>query len=311
MTYIIAEVGGNHDGDIDKAITLIEKAKLAGCDAVKFQTYEASKLVHPKCKALKQAKGYDWQIDRFRDLELLEDDWQDIINKCQEIDIDFMTTAFDIESLKKFAPDMGMIKIASGDLTYKNLLTEAALLGKHVLLSTGMSNIPEIVEASKSFNPQYLTVMHCVSLYPTPPERANLGVIMDLMRIFQSVGYSDHTIGPDACLIAASMGCDVIEKHFTYNSKLEYGDHPFSLDVTGMKGMVDSIRKVELMMGHNKPDPLEDKHSMRRGMYAARSIKKGEVIEEADILHIRPYTRPITPGKVAKKDFKLLDALDG
>ena len=316
MVYIIAEVGGNHDGSLELAKLLIRSAKEAGCDAVKFQTYEAEKLVHPDAKALPQAIGYEKQTDRFKDLQFTDEQWQDLIDECRRQNIDFLTTCFDLDSLKKYAPYMKAIKIASGDLTYERLLRAASECGKPVILSTGMSNIDEIKNAASFFNPELLTVLHCVSVYPCPDEHANLGVISGLQGLFSSVGYSDHTQGITAALVAAGMGCNVIEKHFTHDSSLPYGDHSLSVEPEDMAALVHNVRRIEKMMGDRKPDLIEmdNRHRMRRGAYAARDIKLGQVISEDDILCLRPRNR-VRPGDIvgkrARQDFKRLDSLDG
>lgn len=311
MPYIIAEVGGNHDGNIDTALTLIDIAKEAGCDAVKFQAYTAEKLVHPEAVALPQAKGYTRQFNRFKDLEFTDQDWQRLISRCKEKGIDFLTTPFDLETLDKFKGHMKYIKISSGDLTYHRLLRAAAETGKHVILSTGMAKLHEIEEAAQFFNPDRLTVCHCVSIYPCPDDEANLGVL-DLLSEFKSVGYSDHTKGQIASLVAAGKGCDVIEKHITLDSSRPYGDHPLSLEPHELAEMVSNIRRIEKMMGKDKPAKGEDLARMRRGAYARRPISAGQIITENDIIEIRPF-KGVYPqdviGTRAKQDFKELECL--
>ena len=314
--YIIAEVGGNHDGSMETAKQLIKEAKAAGCNAVKFQTYNAEKLVHPQEQALPQAIGYTKQIDRFKDLQFTDEQWLELIGECKTQNIDFLTTCFDIESLEKYAKHMKFIKIASGDLTYSRLLRVAAQFGKPVIISTGMSSISEIKDAALFFDPSLLTVLHCVSAYPCPDDHANLGVITELQGLFSSVGYSDHTIGITAALVAAGMGCQVIEKHFTYDNELEHGDHHLSLVYEDMRAMVFNIRRVEKMLGTDKPDAIEmdNRHKMRRGAYAARPIFMGRVISEDDIVCLRPATRRKPNdiiGKRARKDYNQLDAING
>lgn len=310
MTYIIAEVGGNHDGDLDQALALIQVAKEAGCDAVKFQSYTAQSLVHPEASALPQAKGYTRQFKRFKDLEFWPEQWEQIIQACKGID--FLTTPFDLEALDTFKDRMKFIKISSGDLTYHKLLRAASETGKPVILSTGMARIDEIQDAARFFNPTMLTVCHCVSLYPCPDSEANLGVIDDLKGLFTSVGYSDHTTGYQACLVAAGKGCDVIEKHITLNNKREYGDHPLSLEKKDLIQMVSDIRRIEKMQGHQKPSDKEDVKTMRRGAYAKHPIEVGQVISENDIVELRPrYSRHPHEviGKRAHKDYKELDSI--
>ena len=313
MTYIIAEVGGNHDGDLDQALSLIQVASEAGCDAVKFQTYSADTLVHPEALALPQAKGYTKQYQRFKDLEFSPEQWALIIETCQDLKIDFLTTPFDIETLETFASHMKYIKIASGDLTYHKLLRAAAMTGKPVILSTGMSRMDEIEEAANHFfDPNMLTVCHCVSLYPCPDSEANLSVIDELSQRFSSVGYSDHTVGVEACLVAAGKGCTVIEKHITLDKTRNFGDHPLSLEPEDLNQMVQSIHRITQMLGNDKPSKKEDRSKMRRGAYAKHPIKMGQVISENDIVELRPRkTRDPHQviGKRARRDYKELDAI--
>ena len=314
MTYIIAEVGGNHDGDLDQALNLIELAKECGADAVKFQTYTAENLVHPEEIALPQAQraGYQTQFRRFKDLEFSPEQWDQLIAYCQEVQIDFLTTPFDLESLDKFKSRMKYIKVASGDLTYYRLLRAIAETGKPVMLSTGMARMDEIEDAAHHFNPDILTVMHCVSLYPTPDTEANLGVIDSLSKRFKSVGYSDHTKGTTAALVAAGKGCTVIEKHFTLDSSRDYGDHPLSAEPWEFGFMVGEIRRIEKMLGNEKPSLKEDRTKLRRGAYAKHPIEVGQVITENDIIELRPqkHRKPFEViGNRARKAYKELESI--
>lgn len=312
MTYIIAEVGGNHDGKLDQALELIYHAKQTGADAVKFQTYTPETLVHPTATALPQAKGYTKQIDRFRDLAFEDKDWQAIIDYTNEQGLDFLTTVFSVELLERYAPQMKYIKVASGDLTYTRLLRAIAETGKPVILSTGMATMGEIEDYARLINPNLVTVCHCVSIYPTPDDKANLNVIPLLKERFRSVGYSDHTKGMTACLVAAGLGVDVIEKHFTLDSTRVHGDHQLSLEPKEFEVMVSHIRRIEHMMGDTKPAEGEPRKQMRRGAYAKHPIKVGQVITENDIIELRPQCgrkpdRLI--GTRARKDFEELECL--
>ena len=318
MTYIIAEVGSNHDGDLSTALELIQDAKESGCDAVKFQTYTAETLVSKTAEAMPQARraGYETQFERFKALEFDQDQWQEIIDTCKKYHIDFLTTCFDIEGLLKYAKNQKFIKIASGDLTYFKLLRAAAQTGKHVLLSTGMGSYKEIEEAAWHFQKDKLTVLHCVAAYPTPDIHANLNVIRELQNTYKSVGYSDHTIGITACLVAASMGVDVIEKHFSYNNTLDYGDHSVSVCRDEMTVLVREVRRIKAMLGNQKPSDIEinNRKILRRGAYVARPIMFGQFISEADIIELRPATKRKPHeliGKRARKDYQELEPIDG
>jgi len=313
MTYIIAEIGSNHDGDLDQALNLIHLAKECGADAAKFQTYNPEKLVHPGEMALPQAQraGYTNQLERFKDLQFSEPQWDQIVNECKTVQIDFLTTPFDVESLDKFKSKMKYIKVSSGDLTHHRLLRAIAETGKHVILSTGMARMDEIEDAVRHFMPGLVTVCHCVSLYPCPDSEANLGVIDDLKR-FKSVGYSDHTIGITAALVAAGKGCDVIEKHFSLDNTRDYGDHILSADPDEMTALVSQVRRIEAMSGHEKPSIRENRIQLRRGAYARHPIEVGQVITEHDIIELRPqrHRKPFEViGNRARKAYKELESI--
>jgi len=303
---IIAEVGGNHDGNIGIAFELIEQAALCGADAVKFQSYEAEKLVHPTAEALPQAKGYTKQVDRFKDLEFTWDEWQQIITCCKKNNIEFMTSCFDIVTLQKFLPYLKRVKIASGDLTFDRYLRFIALQERPVILSTGMSDYQEIEKAASLFKYKDLTVMHCVSLYPTPPEHANLGVLRELSKKYR-VGYSDHSEGTLACVLALAAGAEVIEKHFTLDSSLDYGDHPLSAEPEDLRDLVEMAKTVKEMFGTDKPDPKEDRVKMRRGYYAKKPVRFGQIITENDFIELRPAINTNPIGKRARKDYEPLE----
>lgn len=317
MTYIIAEIGGNHDGDVVKAKQLIREAKQAGADAVKFQIYDASKLVHPELDALKQAKGYDKQINRFKDLELTQKQWRLLISMCNMLGIDFLATCFDLNTLSHYEPDMKYIKIASGDLTYDALIAHAAQFNKPILLSTGMANIDEIRRAYNLI-PQSIpvTIMHCVSIYPCADSDANLNVIDYLKNYYKHVGYSDHTMGITACIAASTLRVDVIEKHFTLDNTLDYGDHILSATPDEFAELVQHDRRLNKMRVFNSKAVIEVENAQhfRRGVYSARDIKQGCIINFDDIAVLRPATRTTLDsilGTIAVKNYKQGDSFDG
>lgn len=311
---IIAEIGGNHNGSFAKALDLVDQAADCGVDYVKFQTYKAENLVHPSLKALPQAKGHDRQYTRFKELEFTDQQWDAIIKYCIYKQVGFLTTCFDEESLEKYAPRMDLIKIASGDLTYHRLIRKANEYGKPVILSTGMATYREIDVASKLVTRGNLTLMQCVSSYPTRDEDANLGVIPKLATLCPRIGYSDHTQGITACLAAYAMGAKVIEKHFTDQPELDFGDHCLSADPDQMKALVEECKRIDAMMGDQKPSESEMtmRKEMRRGVYASREIPEGSPITQDDIIYLRPETpRTEIIGRRANKDHKYLDIING
>jgi len=305
---VIAEIGPNHDGVLDRALMLVDMAAEAGADAAKFQMYRAESLVHPDLPAMSHVMGYRTQIDRFRALEFMEDEWLLIIDKCKEAGIEFMASFFDIEMLNKWKSHVRRIKISSGDLTWIELLDAARGTGLPVMLSTGMATFHEIDQAMQWLD-RKTTVMHCVSAYPCSDRDANLGVLDILKQKYANIGYSDHTLGITACLVAASKGVSVIEKHFTDDRSRAGGDHQHSADFDELRSLVREVKRIELMMGEEKPANSEYTHrkTMRRGAYAARDIPEGAMITGDDVIALRPEHRSRPQdviGRMARKGIK-------
>jgi N-acetylneuraminate synthase/N,N'-diacetyllegionaminate synthase len=321
--YVIAEIGGNHNGDAETACRLVEKAARAGADAAKFQTYTAETLVHPSVEPVPLVrKHYATQLERFKSLELDWAAYERIVALCAELGIDFLTTPFDLEILERFAPHMAAVKISSGDLTYGALIRAAAATGKPVLLSTGMATLDEVAAAVDMVPAAQRVVMHCVSVYPLPDEQANLRAIPTLAEALPGavIGYSDHTIGAEAALAAVAVGARVIEKHFTLDSSQSPGDHVLSLDPAGMAAMVRRIRRIDAMLGDGVKRPArgeeEMRRMMRRGLYAARDLASGTVLSAGDLLCIRPAAA-LDPsaaeglaGRRLARDVKALDPIE-
>lgn len=299
--YVIAEIGGNHNGNPETAYRLVQEAARAGANAVKFQTYRAERLVHPSVEPVPIVKKhYATQLDRFKSLELAPEVYSRIIAMCSELGVDFMTSPFDLEVLREFAPHMPAIKIASGDLTYGQLISAAAAFGKPVILSTGMADVEDIAAAAALVPSAQRVLLHCVSIYPLPDDQANLRAITAMCRTWPDVpiGYSDHTIGPEACLAAVALGARVIEKHFTLDRTQVPGDHVLSLDPGQLGAMVGQIRRIQSMLGEEVKRPAAGearmREMMRRGVYAARDLPRGHTITTDDLLFIRP-TSAIAP----------------
>jgi len=295
--YVIAEVGGNHNGDPDAAYRLVEAAAAAGANAVKFQTYKAETLVHPDQEPLPIVrKSYKTQLERFRSLELPWEVYESIMSMCRNLGIDFMTSPFDLGILDQMAPHMPAVKIASGDLTYHQLIKAAVATGKPVILSTGMADLNEIHAAAALIPVAQRVLLHCVSVYPLPDDQTNLRAINALQAAFPDtlIGYSDHTIGPEACLAAVALGARLVEKHFTLDTSQRPGDHVLSLDPTGMAEMVKQIRRIEAMLGEpvKRPAPgeVDMRQWMRRGVYAAHELHEGTELSASDLLYVRPQS---------------------
>jgi sialic acid synthase SpsE len=320
--FVIAEIGANHEGSLDEAKRLIEAAARCGVDAVKFQTYRADKIV---------AVSETQRRAHFRRLELTDTEFQTLAQVALEHGVMFLSTPFDIESVDLLDPLMPAFKIASGDLTATPLVAHIATKGKPVIMSTGMAGLEEIFDAvgviedaSPLGTEVPLVLLHCVSAYPTPDAHANLNAIPYLRdRTGRPVGYSDHTLGIEACLAAVALGARVIEKHFTFDkNRATMRDHQLSADPTDLAQMVRGIRRIEAMLGESAKGPYEvevqNRTSMRRSLAARTAIRKGELITPSMLTVLRPGTglspsmmqrvigqramRDVDPGEVLTQD---------
>lgn len=324
--WIIAEAGVNHNGSIDRALQMVDRAADAGADVVKFQTFKAEKL------ATRRAAKAEYQIANtgeagsqlgmLRSLELSADDHLRLVERCRAKNIAFMSTAFDAESLALLSTlDMPAIKIPSGDITCADLLLRAARLGRRLIVSTGMATLGEIEQAlgviafglvsermpagRADFEAAYLsdagrkalrqkvTLLHCVTEYPAPPHAVNLRAMDTMAMAFGlPVGYSDHTLGIEVSLAAVARGAMVIEKHFTLDRTLPGPDHPASLEPAELGRLVSGIRNIELALGSPlkgpAPEELANRTIARRSLVATRSVKKGERITADMIAAKRP-----------------------
>ncbi len=291
MVYLIAEIGVNHRGDYGLALEHLRAAKEAGADAVKFQAFRASELAS-------RVYARD-QLDFFSEVELNFSDLERLFEEAQKLDVTFLGTPFDTDAVD-FLDQLPVtaFKVSSGDLTNHPLLAYIARCGKPIYLSTGMSNIGEIVDATgvcRRNGNQDITVLHCVSLYPTPPEQANLLAIRTLAQSLDlPVGYSDHTVGIGACLAAVALGATVIEKHFVLDRSREGPDVALSAtpgELTQLRRSIDAIT-LELGDGVKVPRPgeLEVAQIARRSLFTVSDIKKGEVITPDLLTCHRPGT---------------------
>ena len=299
--YIIAEAGVNHNGDIKIAHKLIEEAKKAGADCVKFQTFKAESLVTknaPKAKyQLKVTDNNESQFDMLKSLELKYNDYLELIEHCKKIDIDFMSTPYsfeDVDFLMKLNVDS--FKIASGQLTELPFLEYVAKNKKPIYLSTGMSNMSEVNAAveiiSKNSNSE-LIIFQCTTNYPSDISEANINVIDSFKSIPNiKVGYSDHVVNNFACFAAVAKGVHAIEKHFTIDKLLPGPDHSCSLDPKQFKDLVYGIRQIEKSLGLFKKVPTkketENIYGMKRSLVYAKSIKKGTILDLKHFAFKRP-----------------------
>lgn len=301
--FVIAEAGVNHNGSPELAERLVDIAAEAGADAVKFQSFQASTLVRkdaPKAEYQKETTGSGGsQHEMLQSLELSEDAHLRLARRCRERKIEFLSTPFDEASadlLERLG--VGRYKIGSGEITNLLLLRHVAAKKKPVILSSGMSTLEEIgaaLDALKSAGAPELTLLHCVSDYPTRPEDANLRVMETLRTRFGiPVGFSDHTVGIAVPIAAAALGAAVIEKHFTTDRKLPGPDHRASLEPGELRDMVQGIRNAERAIGDGQkkltPGEASTRLVARRSLVAAEDLSEGTVLERRHLAAKRPGT---------------------
>lgn len=325
-TLIIAEAGVNHNGSIELAKKLVEKAKEAGVDYIKFQTFKASKLV---TKAAKQAeyqqknigKEGDSQYQMLKKLELSPEEHEILIDYCRQLGIKFFSTAFDFDSIDYLhSLNLGLWKIPSGEVTNYPFLKRIAAFNEPTILSTGMCDMEDVraaVEAlyKNGLSKENLILLHCNTEYPTPFEDVNLKAMNALRKEFcVEVGYSDHTKGIEVPIASVALGATVIEKHFTLDRTLPGPDHKASLEPDELKAMVSAIRNIEKAVGgdgtkHVSESERKNIAIARKSIVAACDIKAGETFSEENLTVKRPGSG-ISPmrweeviGQRAKKDF--------
>lgn len=323
-TLIIAEAGVNHNGDVELAKRLIDAAADAGADLVKFQTFDADRLATqsaPKADYQKQTTVHsESQFAMLKQLELRPEMHEVLIAHCQQRNIGFFSSGFDIQSLDYLA-SLGAerFKIPSGEITNLPYLRSVGSFGKLVILSTGMATLGEIDAALEVLETAgmpraHITVLHCNSEYPTPMQDVNLRAMCSIRDAFGvNVGYSDHTSGIEVPIAAVALGATVIEKHLTLDRDLPGPDHKASLEPNEFAEMVRGIRNIERAMGDGikRPSPSEAKNKSiaRKSLVAAKSIRAGDKFTAENVTAKRPGIG-ISPmrwdeviGGVAARDF--------
>ena len=330
-TLIIAEAGVNHNGDLGLARRLIDVAAESGADLVKFQTFNADRLVTrtaPKAQYQNQTTdGRESQHAMLRRLELTEAMHHELIAHCAARNIGFFSTGFDIESvdlLVRLGQDR--FKIPSGEITNLPYLRHIGRLGKAVILSTGMATLGEsesaidVLEHAGTFRGS-ITVLHCTTEYPTPMTEVNLRAMLSIHNALGvAVGYSDHTQGTEVAIAAVAMGATLIEKHFTLDRTLPGPDHKASLEPAELRTMVAAIRNIEIALGDGIKRPTlseaSNKPVVRKSLVASRAIMAGEAFTADNITAKRPGSG-ISPmrwddviGKEALHDFAADEMID-
>ena len=321
-TIIIAEAGVNHNGDLNKALELIEVAAKAGVDYVKFQTFKAENLVNKSAKKaeyqIENTKEEGSQFEMLKQLEIPTDWYPTLLQKCNELKVQFLSTGFDEESID-FLEELGceLYKVPSGELTNKPYLQHIASKGKPMILSTGMASMDEINEAvnvvlEAGISKENITVLHCNTQYPTPMKDVNLKAMLHIQQKFDvAIGYSDHTLGIEVPTAAVALGATVIEKHFTLDNKLPGPDHRASLEPNELIEMVKAIRNIErAISGNGIKAPTESEKPnisiARKSIHFKQSLNKGHVITSEDLIMLRPGDG-ISPMKVDEYIGKVLD----
>lgn len=303
-TIIIAEAGVNHNGSFELAKKLIDTAKEAGSDYIKFQTFKTELIISKQAKKTNYqiantADENESQFEMVKKLELSFEDFENLKKYCDEIGIGFLSTGFDFPSIQ-FLNELNIdfFKIPSGEITNFPYLAAIAKLKKPIILSTGMSSMDEIEDAVNFFielgvDRNLLTILHCNTEYPTPMEDVNLRAMLTIGAHFKvKFGYSDHTEGIEIPIAAVALGAQVIEKHFTLDKTMEGPDHKASLEPQELKAMVKAIRNIELALGDGRKKPSKSESSniaiVRKSLHLNRPMKKGEQITLEHLVTKRP-----------------------
>ena len=328
--YIIAELSANHNGSLKNALETIKAAKDIGANAIKLQTYTADTLTLNSDNEDFIIKGGTlWDNKKLYDLyQEAYTPWEwhkELFDYARSIDIDIFSTPFDksaVDFLEQFNPSA--YKIASFEITDYELISYTASRGKPIIISTGIASIDEIqdaVDICRRVGNNDIILLKCTSAYPASLEDANLLTIPNLAQTFGVIaGFSDHTLGIIAPVVATTLGAKVIEKHFILDKSIGGADCEFSLDKKEFEEMVKAVRDTEKLMGKIDYSMTEKKKKSRqfaRSLYVSKDIKKGELFTEENIRSVRPgyglhpkHLKDIL-GKVAKKDYKFADRYKG
>ncbi len=321
-TLIIAEIGVNHNGDYETAKRMIEVAKECGADIVKFQTFNVDAMVSKHAKMAqyqKQNIGEEKsQKEMLSELALTYKQFEELADYCKRVEIGFLSTPFDIESIKFLNSIQQLWKVPSGEITNYPYLVEIAKTRKKVILSTGMSTLEEVgnaLEVLSQNGASDIVLLHCTTDYPTSMGDVNLNAMLTLQNRFgRSVGYSDHTRGIEVSVAAVAMGATVIEKHFTLNRDMLGPDHKASIEPDELKALISAIRNVERAKGSFEKSPTateeQNREVARKSIVAAKKIKRGELFTFENLTTKRPGNG-ISPmewkmliGQKASRDFE-------
>jgi N,N'-diacetyllegionaminate synthase len=299
--YIIAEIGVNHNGDVDLAKKLIDAAKLAGADAVKFQTFTAEALASPDTPKVSYQVGttsiHESHFEMLKRLELSQDEHRELMIYCQKAQIEFISTPYDISSANFLdSMDIRFFKTASADLVDLPLQRYIASLGKPTIIATGMATLGEIervVQIYEDLGNPHVILLHCVSNYPCSENSLNIRAMNTLAAAFAlPIGFSDHSEGNIAAVLSVAMGAKVIEKHFTLDKGMVGPDHKASSNPEEFVDLVSKIRSAELILGKPRkicqPEERQMSAVSRKSLVLSRSVKKGDVLKSSDMELRRP-----------------------
>ena len=323
---VIAEAGVNHNGSIELAKQLVDKAVEAGVDFIKFQTFKAANLVTKKARQAEYQKNNiggddDSQYQMLKKLELTQEEHFELIEYCNQKGVRFFSTAFDFDSIEFLdSLHLGLWKIPSGEITNYPYIKKIAQKQGDVILSTGMSTSEDIQNAVDVLlkwgkTKDQITILHCNTEYPTPFEDVNLRAMLSIKEHFGTqVGYSDHTRGIEVPIAAVALGATVIEKHFTLDRNMSGPDHKASLEPDELKAMVSAIRNIEKALGSSEKKVTDSERKniavARKSIVAARNISEGEIFTEENLTVKRPGTG-VSPmrweevlGTTAIRDFQ-------
>lgn len=328
---VIAEIGVNHNGDVNLAKQLIDAAYRTGADVAKFQVFAAESLVTESAPAAEyQKRNISDDVSQYgmlKDLELSEADLQEIMRYCAQLGIEFMASGFSTEDVETIVSlGVGRLKIPSGEITNLPYLRAIAQHRLPTIMSTGMATLGEVLDAvsvltESGLDRTQLTLLHCTTDYPAHYADVNLRVIPVLReKLNLSIGYSDHTVGTAIAGAAVALGATVIEKHLTLDRNLPGPDHRASLEPDEFSQMVNHIRAIELGLGNSekKPTLAEEKNRLiaRKSIVANRSIKRGEVLGQDNLSTKRPGSG-VSPmawdricGQIAARDYVADELID-
>ncbi|MBF0363049.1 MAG: N-acetylneuraminate synthase [Oligoflexia bacterium] len=332
--FIIAEAGVNHNGDIKTAFALCDKAKEIGANAIKFQTFITEKLILPNLaladyQRINCSSAND-NIDQFKMLKKLEFSYETfttIKKYCDSIDIEFMSTPDEEDSLF-FLENLGVrrLKIGSGEIDNVPFLRKVVLCNLPIIISTGLANMSDVdfmmnVLLTSGLSRDNITILHCTTEYPAPFSDINLNAMISIKKRFQvAVGYSDHSLGIEVPIAAVSLGASIIEKHFTLDNDMPGPDHKASLEPKDFKKMVTAIRNIEVALGSEQKSisnsEIKNLNIIRKKIVSKIEIKKGDILDETNLTTKRSSNGisakywDLTIGKCSSRNYRPNQEID-